>query len=115
MEKKIDVTGQVILGAIPAIIPQLYAFYRIKKLRRGIIILIMTAGLIVLDYAIDLSIHMLDTKDMTSNELAQASTEVPNFSMSETIVFIMVETLLPMYFARKWTLEYNEKIISPTG
>ena len=113
--KKIDVVGQMILGATPAIIPQLYAFYRIKKLAGGIFVLIMTAGLIGLDFLIDYAIHSLDTQDMTASELNEANNVVPSFQMSETIFLIMVGSLLPMYFVRKWTLEYNEKIIISTG
>lgn len=43
-----------------------------------------------------------------------ANTE-PSSQMVEVIVGVMVGSLLPLYFVRKWTIEYNERIISPTG
>lgn len=97
--KRIDVVGQMILGAIPAIVPQLYAFYRIKKFRKGVLVLFATAGLIALDAVLDYGLDHAIAKN--------ASPTV--FTPGEEFVGIIIGMLLPMYFARKWTIEYNEK------
>lgn len=100
--RRVDVIGQMILGATPAIIPQLYAFYRIKKFRKGILVLLITAGLIAFDAAID---YELDSS-LNKNSIFHG------FTTGEEIAGIIIGMLFPTYFVRKWTLEYNEKIDS---
>ncbi len=102
-QKKIDVIGQMILSAIPAVIPQLYAFYRIKKFKKGVLVLLATISLFALDFIIDLGvIGVLNHGNLTTN--------AQNNKLLEDVIGIMIGSLLPMYFARKWTLEYNEQI-----
>ena len=105
VEKKIDVVGQMILGVTPSIVTQLYAFYRIKKFKKGVLVILMTLGLIALGTTIDSGIHLAMNKNiMPSND--------SNFKILEYVIGIIITCLLPMYFARKWTLEYNDKIDS---
>lgn len=108
MENKLDVTGQIILGAIPAVIPQLYAFYKIKKLRKGVLIWLVTTGIIILENIMDMIAHWIIVRHMVPNT-------DPSSQMVEAMVGIIVASLLPMYFVRKWTIEYNEKIVSQTS
>ena len=110
MKKKIDVVGQMILGAIPAFIPQLYAFYRIKKFKKGLLVQLLVVGLILLEYGFDEGINygmdqILNPNHTPSND--------QSYRWVEDAMGIVFESLFPLYFVRKWTLEYNEKIDTP--
>ncbi len=74
---------QMILAAMPIFVPQLIAFYRIQKLIYGIII--------------EVIIYFADW-------LIQSSISWP-FGM---IIFLPISVLIPVYFVRKWTLEFNK-------
>ncbi|MGB6462762.1 MAG: hypothetical protein WBF38_00865 [Nitrosotalea sp.] len=106
--KKVDVIGQMILGAIPTFITQLYAFYKIKKLKKGVLVELAVIGLILSEYAIDYGVHLILNQ-------GKLSSHDQDFRLVEDVMGILVASLLPMYFARKWTMEYNEKVISSTG
>ena len=73
---------QLILAVIPTFVTQLIAFYRIQKLINGIIIevLIFFADLVI-----------------------QRSISWP-FGM---IISLPISILVPLYYIRKWTLEFN--------
>jgi len=73
---------QMILAVIPTFVTQLIAFYRIKKLAYGIIIEFII-------FFVDLVIQM--------------SISWP-FGM---IIALPVSVLVPLYYVRKWTLEFN--------
>ncbi|MDE1842941.1 MAG: hypothetical protein KGH95_04755 [Thaumarchaeota archaeon] len=73
---------QMILAVIPTFVTQLIAFYRVKKLAYGIIIEIII-------FFVDLVIQM--------------SISWP-FGM---IIALPVSVLIPLYYVRKWTLEFN--------
>lgn len=73
---------QMILAVIPTFVTQIFAFYRIRKLVYGIIIE-------VLIFFVDLIIQM--------------SISWP-FGM---IISLPISVLIPLYFIRKWTLEFN--------
>ncbi len=73
---------QMILAVIPTFVTQLIAFYRIKKLAYGIIVEIII-------FFVDLVIQM--------------SISWP-FGM---IIALPVSVLIPLYYVRKWTLEFN--------
>lgn len=104
MEKKIDVIGQMILAAIPIFIAPLYAFYRIKKLKKGILIML---AIVLIDIVV-----LTGTGDI---DWTTKSNSASNTSTTGFVTSFIIDILLQLYFARKWTLEYNEKIISPTG
>ena len=74
---------QMILAVIPTFVTQIFAFYRIRKLVYGIIIevLIFFADLVI-----------------------QMSISWP-FGM---IISLPISVLTPLYFIRKWTLEFNK-------
>jgi hypothetical protein len=74
---------QLILAVIPTFVTQLIAFYRIQKLINGIIIEVII-------FFVDLVI--------------QRSISWP-FGM---IISLPVSILIPLYYARKWTLEFNK-------
>ena len=75
--------AQLILAVIPTFVTQLFAFYRIRKLTYGIII-----ELII--FFVDLVIQM--------------SISWP-FGM---MVVLPISVVIPVYFVRKWTLEFNK-------
>jgi len=78
----INVRGQMILALIPSFITQLIAFYRIRKLSKGLVV--------------ELIIFLVDV-------LIQAIIPWP-FG----VIFALPLTVgVPVYFVRKWTLEYN--------
>ena len=74
---------QMILAVIPTFVTQLFAFYRIGKLVYGIIIevIIFFADLVI-----------------------QMSVSWP-FGM---IIVLPISVLIPLYYIRKWTLEFNK-------
>ncbi len=83
----INIRGQMILAIIPSFITQLIAFYRIRKLSKGLVV--------------ELIIFLVDV-------LIQAIIPWP-FG----VIFALPLTVgVPVYFVRKWTLEYNHM---PTG
>jgi hypothetical protein len=73
---------QMMLAVIPTFVTQLIAFYRIKKLVYGIIIEVII-------FFVDLVIQM--------------SISWP-FGM---MIALPISVLIPLYFVRKWTLEFN--------
>lgn len=73
---------QLILAVIPTFVTQLIAFYRIQKLIYGIIIEVII-------FFVDLVIQM--------------SISWP-FGM---IIVLPISILVPLYYVRKWTLEFN--------
>lgn len=74
---------QMILAVIPTFVTQLFAFYRIRKLVYGIIIevIIFFADLVI-----------------------QMSISWP-FGM---IVVLPISILIPLYYIRKWTVDFNK-------
>lgn len=74
---------QLILAVIPTFVTQLIAFYRIHKLIYGIIIEVVI-------FFVDLVIQM--------------SISWP-FGM---IIVLPISVLVPLYYVRKWTLEFNK-------
>jgi len=74
---------QMILAVLPTFVTQLFAFYRIRKLVYGIIIevIIFFADLII-----------------------QMSISWP-FGM---MIVLPISVLIPVYYVRKWTLEFNK-------
>ncbi|MFZ0184478.1 MAG: hypothetical protein WBV92_00390 [Nitrosotalea sp.] len=74
---------QLILAVIPTFVTQLFAFYRIRKLTYGIIIEVII-------FFVDLVI--------------QTSISWP-FGV---IIVLPISVLIPVYFVRKWTLEFNQ-------
>ena len=73
---------QMILAVIPIPIAQIFAFYRIRKLVYGIIIEVIIS-------IVDLIILSISWP----------------FGM---IISLPISVLTPLYFIRKWTLEFNK-------
>ena len=97
MEKKIAIRGQIILAVIPIFITQLIAFYRIKKLKSGgLRMLVLFLGLVVIDYFI----------------LSALFDKESDMYVAGNILQIIVILPPSVYWIRKWTLEFNEKIES---
>ena len=83
----IGIRSQMILAIIPSFVTQLIAFYRIRKFTKGLVI--------------ELILFLVDV-------LIQTIIPWP-FG----VVFALPFTVgVPVYFVRKWTLEYNRM---PTG
>jgi hypothetical protein len=86
----INIRGQMILAIIPSFITQLIAFYRIRKFTKGLVI--------------ELIIFLVDV-------LVQTIIPWP-FG----VIFALPLTVgVPVYFVRKWTLEYNHMPTSMFG
>lgn len=101
--KRMDVVGQMILGATPALITELYAFYRIGKFRKGVLVLLATIGLVLFMMGLDYGVDSVFDK-------SEVSPSGPHFTTGEEILSLIIGMLVPMYFARKWTIEYNEYV-----
>ena len=88
MEKKvgqIGLLGQTILAVIPSIVTQLIAFYRINQFKKGGLIELGLGGL-------SIGINML-------------------LPWPYGLVVILVITIvIPVYYVRKWTEEFNAKV-----
>ena len=83
----VGIRGQMILAIVPSFVTQLIAFYRIRKLTNGLVI--------------ELIIFLSDI-------FIQTIIQWP-FG----VIFALPLTIgVPVYFVRKWTLEFNLK---PTG
>ena len=74
---------QMILAVIPTFITQLFAFYRIRKLVYGIIIEVII-------FFVDLVIQMSISWPLGM------------------IIVLPISVLIPLYYVRKWTLEFNK-------
>jgi hypothetical protein len=74
---------QMILAVIPTFITQLFAFYRIRKLVYGIIIEVII-------FFVDLVIQMSISWPLGM------------------IIVLPISVLIPLYYIRKWTLEFNK-------
>ncbi len=105
VEKKIDVIGQMILCAIPLIVTPLYAFYKIKMFKKGVLVILLVFAIVIIDGVFALIF-------IESEFLMLESWEQSVDLSYHYAVALIVEILLPMYFARKWTIEYNEKLDS---
>ena len=98
----------MILSAIPLIVTPLYAFYRIKKFKKGVLVMVLTFIAIGIDAGI--------TEAINENEFFKLENWQRPVDLSyQYIIGLIVSILLPMYFVRKWTIEYNEKIETPVG
>jgi hypothetical protein len=83
----IGIRGQIILAIIPSFVTQLISFYRIRKFTKGLVI--------------ELIIFLVDALIQTI------------ISWPFGVIFALPLTVgIPVYFVRKWTLEYNRM---PTG
>ena len=87
------------------VVTPLYAFYRIKKFKRGILVI---PAIIAIDMLI-----LTGNGDINWEEFLTEETVVPIEPIQLTYGYantLLVDILLPLYFARKWTIEYNERI-----
>ncbi len=93
----------MILGAIPGFIAPLYAYYRIKKFKKGVLVSLVIIGIE--------SLVFLLYGDWTWKEFLNGKEITGPIQISVGFVIaLLIEILLQVYFVRKWTLEYNEKI-----
>jgi hypothetical protein len=81
---RVPIRSQIILALIPSFITQIIAFYRIRKLLNGIIVEVMI-------FFIDLVIQMTISWP---------------FGM---IVALPITIGIPVYYVRKWTIEFNSR------
>lgn len=107
MHKKIGIVGQMILAAIPIVVTQLYAAYRVKRFKRGVLVILLV---IAIDTTFIYFIYDVNWEEELTSEGMRLLQLTYNFALT-----LMVNILLPLYFVRKWTIEYNEKIISSSG
>ena len=103
LKKKIDVVEQMILAAIPLFVTPLYSFYRIKKFKKGVLVLFVVLGIVVTDFVIHDKVAYSEFFEIEQFEKELILT-------FPYVIGLIITILLPMYFTRKWTLEYNENI-----
>ena len=82
--ERVSLRTQLILALIPSFVSQIIAFYRIKKLASGLIIEVAV-------FFIDMVIQLVISWPVGM------------------VVTIPVTVGIPIYYVRKWTLEYNAK------
>ena len=90
MEKKIGLAGQTVLAIIPLFVTQLIAFYRIRKFKKG--------GLLVLGLfwaAVFVGYFFI----------------LPEWNQQIAWNIVQIVILGPpsVYYVRKWTKDYNKK------
>ncbi len=73
---------QLILAVLPTFVTQLFAFYRIRKLAKGILIEVI---ILSVDFVIQMSISW-------------------PFGL---MIILPISVVIPVYFVRKWTLQFN--------
>ena len=81
--ERVPFRSQMILALIPSFVSQIIAFYRIKKLFNGIIIEVVV-------FFIDLVI-----------------TSIISWPIG-TIIALPITVGIPVYYIRKWTMEFNQ-------
>lgn len=95
LEEKVAVKWQTIIAAIPIVIPVFIVFYRINKVLKGGLLLMGVYASLVL---VPLFLIIFGT-----------STTFLGFPPLIYFGIMFLPTIiLPAYFARKWSLEYNE-------
>ena len=92
----------MILAVIPLFVGPLYASYRVKKLKKGILVVL---ALFVIEFGIFILYGDWKWNEFVDGGLKQHTEITVGF-----VIALLVEILLQLYFVRKWTLEYNEKI-----
>ena len=96
IDEKVSITWQTILAAIPLIVTQLIVFSRIDKLKKAIFILIPVYIFSAIMYPI---LILFPTPS--------------DFRNIPLIIFmlpmILLPSLIPAHFARRWSIEYNKK------
>ncbi len=130
----------MILAAIPIIVTPLYAFYRVKKFRKGILVIlaILAFNIVLLipgdnwlypviqySLVVEVLTEYKTTQEFLREEemLVQSFLKTDWFESAEVftvyynpikityvVVTLLEYILIPLYFARKWTIEYNERI-----
>ena len=83
-KERVSLKTQLILAVIPSFISQIIAFYRIKKLVHGIVIEIVI-------FFIDLVVSSIISWPVG------------------TMIALPITVVIPVYYVRKWTLEFNTK------
>lgn len=81
--ERVPFRNQMILALIPSFVSQIIAFYRIKKLVYGVMIEVVV-------FFIDLII-----------------TSIISWPVG-TIIALPITVGIPVYYIRKWTLEFNQ-------
>ena len=92
----------MILAAIPIIVTPLYAYYRVKKFKKGVLVILLTFAISITSWTI---FDAMNENDFFMLE----NWERPVDLSYQYATGLIVDILLPMYFARRWTIEYNEK------
>ncbi|HJU12865.1 MAG TPA: hypothetical protein VJ792_00215 [Candidatus Nitrosotalea sp.] len=82
--KRVSLRTQMVLAVIPSFVSQIIAFYRIRKLAYGIII---EVAVFFIDMVIQLVISW----------------------PAGMMIALPLTVGIPVYYVRKWTLEYNGK------
>ena len=82
--ERVSLRTQLVLAVIPSFVSQIIAFYRIRKLAYGIIIEVAV-------FFIDLVIQMVISWP------------------AGMIISLPITVGIPVYYIRRWTLEFNQK------
>ncbi len=116
MNEKVDLRKQTILSAIPVIVTQIYAFHKINRTKHSIIMFGLLHGLPIswITYFIIYN-RSLYGIDEFSNYVNFTLLGLMQFYGSflyppMTWVFIIFYSIIPIYFVRRWTRQYNSKL-----
>ena len=111
-KESVNLKHQTIFALIPY--ANLYAFYKIQKLRRYLLITILAivgstfVGTGIVVYAMLNS----DSPDLEQNlELIITSIR----SLSANLIYFSGGILLNVYLVRKWSKKWNEQFVKPTN
>ena len=107
--KPVNIGGQLVSAFIPGV--DLFAFYRIKKLRKSILYLLLPAFVIT---GIFLVSYDLFTAYVGDNPDKIGSTEIYVLAMIlliSTLVSVLVGVAVTNYYMHKWSEEWNRQFL----
>lgn len=109
---EVDLGNQTILAAIP--IAQIYAFYKIKKIKKGMVLLTILYSIFILPLPF-YAVEFLTDYVGLNNPLKEAyygisMTRGAIAGTSLLFVYLLVDIIISIYFVRIWTRQYNSKL-----
>lgn len=116
-KKQVDLVRQTILTSIPIVITQIYAFHKIKKTKQGIAIFGILHGFPI-SWITFFTFYNRFTLHADQGFMADV-----NATLDSLLMFyggfvypplmgfaILIYIIIPVYFVRRWTRQYNSKL-----
>jgi len=112
-KEPVDLTRQTIFALIPYL--NLYAIYRIQKLRRYLLIVILASVSSSIIGSVGMIVYAMlnsDSPDLVQNiELIMTSIR----SLPAYVIYFFGGMLVNVYLVRKWSKKWNEQFVKPTN